>query len=111
MIPKPIAHAIHPSTHLRATNNDVVDRDENQLDSVANEAHDSKADCACHSNLLELLCIWLCASLDQSSRIVAELNCALDTITHRVALVVEEWHGCQCCCHNGRVEAPCSCVG
>jgi len=105
-----VAHVEEDAGKLRfgcsgATDDDVVDRDENELDNIANEAHDAKAHCAGDGDLLELLGVRLGAPLDQAARVHAELIGALDNIPHRVALVGEEWHGRQLPGHG--LELPC----
>eukprot|EP00416_Gambierdiscus_australes_P036266 CAMPEP_0171094022 /NCGR_PEP_ID=MMETSP0766_2-20121228/39613_1 /TAXON_ID=439317 /ORGANISM="Gambierdiscus australes, Strain CAWD 149" /LENGTH=107 /DNA_ID=CAMNT_0011552557 /DNA_START=90 /DNA_END=414 /DNA_ORIENTATION=- len=60
-----------------ATNNDVVDGNEDELHSITNEAHDGKADGTSHCDLLEFFGIGLCAPLDQAARVVRKLVRAL----------------------------------
>merc|ERR1711920_829340 len=57
----------------RATDDDVVDGNEDQLHCVPDEPHDCKANSARHRNLLELLRIRLCAALDETPRVDAKL--------------------------------------
>ena len=58
---------------LCAPHDDVVDWDEHELNGVADEAHDGKADCATGCDLSELLGVGLGASLEQSARAVGKL--------------------------------------
>merc|ERR1719352_633444 len=73
------------------SHDDVVDRDEHELDSVADEAHDGKTNGACNCDFLELLGIRLCAPLDKTPGVLSELVSALDAVAERVALVRQEW--------------------
>merc|ERR1719310_1296032 len=75
---------------LLATDDDVVDWDEDELHGVANEAHDAETDGASSSDLLELLRIWLSAALDQTARVVGKLNSTLDAVANWVGLVGHE---------------------
>ena len=52
--------------HSSCSNNDVVDGDVDEFDKESNESHESKSNSCSNSNLLELLSVWLGASLDQS---------------------------------------------
>merc|ERR1719387_1435273 len=70
------------------SHDDVVDRDEHELDS---EAHDGKTNGACNCDFLELLGIRLCAPLDKTPGVLSELVSALDAVAERVALVRQEW--------------------
>merc|ERR1719245_1216329 len=90
----------------RATDDDVVDRDEDELHGVPDETHDAEANRAGNCDLLELLRVGLCAPLDEAARIHTELVSALDTVPYRVVLIGEEWHGRQPGRHGVDKETP-----
>eukprot|EP00386_Alphamonas_edax_P006235 GDKI01020267.1.p1 GENE.GDKI01020267.1~~GDKI01020267.1.p1 ORF type:complete len:122 (+),score=4.21 GDKI01020267.1:82-447(+) len=69
---------------------DLIDGDEDELDGVANHAHDSEANGAGDSNLLELLSIGLGAAPHQTHRVHGELLGGGNHLAHGVALVHEE---------------------
>ena len=52
---------------------DVVDRNEHELDEVANNAHDCESHHACLQNFHVLAVVWLLALLVEVSRVLDEL--------------------------------------
>ena len=72
------------------THDDVIDRDENKLDSVTDETHDDETHGASNSNFLELFGVRLGASLHKASRILSKLHTFLDTPTERICLIREK---------------------
>jgi len=54
------------SYYCLCSNDDIVDGDVDQLDKESNETHQCKSNSCGNCNLLKLLSVWLCASLDQS---------------------------------------------
>merc|ERR1719440_819894 len=81
-----------PTDASLTTNNDVVDRNEDQLHGVANKSHDGKTNGTRDGNFLKLLGIWFCATLDEAARVVAKFICTLNYVTDRIALVLQKGH-------------------
>jgi len=52
---------------------DIVDGNVNQFDEESDETHDGEPNRRRHSNLYELLPVWLRASFHQTSRVLSEL--------------------------------------
>jgi len=75
---------------MLSTHDDVVDRDEDQFDHVADESHDPKTYPARDSNFLELLRIWLCAPLHETAGIMTEFNGTLNGPAHGIVLVEQK---------------------
>ena len=57
----------------RSGEDDVVDRNEDELDEVANNAHDCESHHACLQNLHVLGVVWLLALIVEVSRVPEEL--------------------------------------
>ena len=58
---------------ILGSDNDVVDGDVDELDKETDESHQREPDGCGNRDLLELLPVWLGASLDQSDGVLAEL--------------------------------------
>ena len=92
-VAKPLSfslRAVGPWFSSAAAHDDVVDRDEDQLHGVSNEAHDGETNGTGHRDLLELLGIRLGASLNQTARVHAKLNGTLHAVANWVVLVGQE---------------------
>jgi len=57
---------------------DVVNRYMNELHEEADETHDGKPYRCCHSNLLKLLAVRLCAALDKTYGVLCKLLCGIN---------------------------------
>lgn len=61
-------------TSLRSSsNNDVIDRDVDQLHEEANEAHDQETHAGCGADPDKLLHVWLCASVHEALGVLIEI--------------------------------------
>lgn len=72
------------------TNNDVVDRNEDQLYDVPNESHDGKSNGTSESDLFELPSIRFCAPLNKSLRVQDKFDEARYSPTDWIVLIAQE---------------------
>lgn len=64
--------------YLCGTNNDVIDRDENQLHEKTNETHHDEADRNTERDLGEFFLIGLVAALDEAGAVLGEFSQWID---------------------------------
>lgn len=70
--------ATYPQEHLRRANDDVVDRDENQLHEEPDESHHDESDRRTDRDLRELFAIGLVAPLDEANAVLGEVSEGID---------------------------------
>lgn len=66
------------------TNNDVVDRDVNELDEETDETHDGKPNRCGHGNLLEFFSVRFCAPLYKPYGVFDELPAGLNKLHYLI---------------------------